>query len=137
MITEQREKRRIAISELPKEVPDYKGSSCSKDILTEKWLTKWIKEGLNSRKIMPDNLLPIKSKLAYYLGVSVGTVQSALRYMEDKGIVESKQRIGTYIKAPGKNATVPEKLTGKRDLNIKQLKNFIIDNNIEIGDRLP
>ena len=137
MIKEENEKRRISISELPKEVPDYKGSCCSKDILTEKWLTKWVTDALKSKKLTPNDLLPIKSKLAYYLGVSVGTVQSALRYMEDKGLVESKQRIGTYIKAPGKNVTIPEKLTGKRDLNIKQLKNFIIDNNMEIGERLP
>ena len=133
----QGEKRRIEICELPKNVPDYKNSNSPKDMLTEQWLTDWIENSLKSKKLKPGNLLPIKSKLAYYLGVSAGTVQNALRYMEDKGIVESKQKIGTYIKPCNKNVTTPEKLTGKRDLNIKQLKKMIVDKKMKIGDRLP
>ena len=131
------QKRRIDINDLPKEVPNYKESDQSKDVLTEKWLTDWIKTSLVQKKLMPNDLLPIKSKLAYYLGVSEGTVQSALRYMEDKGIVESKQRIGTYITNQNKSVTVPEKLTGKRDLNIKQIKKMIMDKKMKKGDKLP
>ena len=119
-------KRRIEVEELPKEVPDYKNSSESKEVLTEKWLTNWIKSGLKSKTLSSYDLLPIKSKIAYYLGVSIGTVQNAIRYMEDKGIVESKQRIGTYIKGAVKTVSTPKKLTGKRDLTIKQiLKNCV------------
>ena len=131
------EKRRIDISELPKEIPDFKNSGCSKDILTEKWLTEWITNSLAEKSLSPNNLLPIKSKLAYYLGISIGTVQNALRYMEDKGIVESKQRVGTYIKDSGKNITISEKLTGKRDLSIKLIKKYILENNLKKGDKIP
>ncbi len=130
-------KRRIDISELPKTIPDYKNSKLSKDVLTEAWLTEWIKSALGTKKLMPNDLLPIKSKLAYYLGVSAGTVQSAIRYMEDKGIVESKQRIGTYIKKKDKELSTPEKLTGKRDLIIKQIKKMIIDKKMKKGDKMP
>lgn len=131
------EKRHIDIHELPKNVPDYKNSNLPKDILTEMWLTKWIKDSVKNKTLFPNDLLPIKSKLAYYLGVSIGTVQSALRYMEDKGIVESKQRIGTYIKSEKKDELTTEKLTGKRDLSIKLIKQYILDNNLEKGDKLP
>ena len=130
-------KRRIEVEELPKEVPDYKNSSESKEVLTEKWLTNWIKSGLKSKTLSSYDLLPIKSKIAYYLGVSIGTVQNAIRYMEDKGIVESKQRIGTYIKGAVKTVSTPKKLTGKRDLTIKQICYFILDNELKIGDKLP
>ena len=130
-------KRYIEIRELPKKVPDYKNSNFPKDILTEMWLTKWIQESIKNKTLFPNDFLPIKSKLAYYLGVSIGTVQSALRYMEDKGIVESKQKIGTYIKSNEKNKIISEKHTGKRDLSIKLIKQYILDNNLEKGDKLP
>ena len=130
-------KRRIEIEELPKEVPDYKNSKESKEILTEKWLTNWIKSGLKSKTLSSYDLLPIKSKVAYYLGVSIGTVQNAIRYMEDKGVVESKQRIGTYIKSETKTVTTPKKLTGKRDLTIKQICYYILDNDLKQGDKIP
>ena len=130
-------KKHIQINELPKNVPDYKNSNEAKDILTEKWLTNWIKEGIKSKKIAPYSLLPLKSKIAYYLGVSVGTVQSAIRYIEDKGLVESKQRIGTYIVGENENNSSSQKLTGKRDLIIKQLLYFIVDNDLKIGDKIP
>ena len=130
-------KKRIEINELPKEVPDYKNSSEAKEVLTEKWLTKWITNSIKSKKIEPYSLLPVKSKIAYYLGVSVGTVQNAIRYMEDKGIVESKQKIGTYIVSEKKNSSAPHKLTSKRDLTIKQLLYFIVDNELAIGDSMP
>lgn len=130
-------RRKIDINELPKIVPDYKNSTVSKEILTEQWLTEWITNSLNKKTLATNELLPIKSKIAYYLGVSIGTVQNAIRYMEDKGIVESKQRIGTYIKEAKPSANMPQKLTGKRDLTIKQLKYFIVDNELKLGDRIP
>ena len=130
-------KNRIDINDLPKKVPDYKNSVESKEVLTEKWLTDWITNGLKNKEIEINSLLPVKSKIAYYLGVSIGTVQNAIRFMEDKGIVESKQKIGTYIISEKNNVSTPYKLTGKRDLTIKQLLYFIIDNELKIGDKLP
>ena len=119
-------KRRIDVEELPKQVPDYKNTEVSKEALTEEWLTNWIKSGLKNKTLSYNELLPIKSKIAYYLGVSIGTVQNAIRYMEDKAIVESKQKIGTYIKNANSKVSNPIKLTGKRDLTIKQINYFII-----------
>ena len=64
-------KNRIEIDELPKDVPDYKNSKVSKEILTEQWLTNWVNELIKTKKYKQNVLLPIKSKLAYYLGVSL------------------------------------------------------------------
>lgn len=130
-------KTRIEIKDLPTQIPDFKNSEESKEVLTEKWLTDWITNGIKSKNIKPYSLLPVKSKLAYYLGVSIGTVQNAIRYIEDKGLVESKQRIGTYIIGEKKNTVLLHKLTGKRDLTIKQLLYFIVDNDLKIGDKIP
>lgn len=130
-------KKRINVDELPKQVPDFKNTNVSKEALTEEWLTNWIKSGLKNKTLSYNELLPIKSKIAYYLGVSIGTVQNAIRYMEDKGIVESKQKIGTYIKAESSSASNPIKLTGKRDLTINQIIYFIIDNELKIGEKIP
>ncbi len=130
-------KRHIDVNELPKEVPDYKHTSVSKEALTENWLTDWINNGIKSKALSYGDLLPIKSKIAYYLGVSIGTVQNAIRFMEDKGIVESKQKIGTYIKEKNSTASTPRKLTGKRDMTIKQINYFIIDNDLKSGDKIP
>lgn len=96
------------------------------------WLRDWIETGLKSQKIEPDDLLPAKGDLACHIGVSQGTVQSAYRMVEDLGLVESKQRIGTYIK--GSKTT--EKLTSKRELAITIVKKFLLENNYQTGDKI-
>ena len=96
------------------------------------WLRDWIETGLKSQKIEPDDLLPAKGDLACHIGVSQGTVQSAYRIVEDLGLVESKQRIGTYIK--GSKTT--EKLTSKRELAITIVKKFLLENNYQAGDKI-
>ena len=44
-----------------------------------------------------NDIMPDKKEVSSYLGVSIGTVQNAYRILEDKGLVHSKQRIGTII----------------------------------------
>ena len=102
---EKQELRRIEISELPKEIPDFSNSFESKDSIIKKWITNWISTGFKKGSLKENTLLPKKSDLAYYLGVSIGTVQNAIRHVEDTGLIESKQRIGTIIR--GTNASNP------------------------------
>ena len=92
------------------------------------WLVLWIKNSLECRKIQPYYLLPSKIDLAYHIGVSQGTIQNAIRLLENSGYVESKQRIGTYVKDPQKESNI-EKLTSKRELATEIIKKFIIENN--------
>lgn len=125
----------IKVSDIEFELPDLKNITQSKAIVIGKWLIDWIKHDLSCGKIKVNNLLPSKSSLAYFLGVSVGTVQNAVRYVEDEGFVCSKQCIGTLISA--QSSCGIRKLTSKRETAIKDIQNFIIEKNFKIGENLP
>lgn len=99
------------------------------------WLINWISLSLECGKIKPFDLMPSKADLACHIGVSQGTVQSAYRKLEDKGYLESKQRIGSYIKNPAKNKKI-KKLTSKRELAIEVLKKYLLENGYKKNDVL-
>ncbi len=127
--------REIKTDEILIDLPDLKNIKESKAIVIGKWLAGWIKTDLKNGKIHPSDLLPTKSEFAYLLGVSIGTMQNAFRYLEDLNIVESKQCIGTMIKN-NQNKTL-RKLTSKREIAIEKIKQYIIDNKILVGSSLP
>jgi len=128
---------RIETSQLPKKLPEFKKSLVTKDILIASWLGNWIKEALADKTIQPHQLLPKKEDIAAYLGISTGTIQNAIRYIEDEGLVESKQRIGTMIKDQTLDTTVLRKQYSKRDVAILAIKKLILDTNIQVGEHLP
>ena len=134
---EKSELKRIEINELPKEIPNFKNSFESKDSIIKKWLSDWIVSAFKSGKIKENNLLPKKADLAYYLGVSVGTIQNAIRSVEDNGLLESKQRIGTVVRNFEASNPIVRKSTSKREKVIARIKKFIIDNNYQINQPLP
>lgn len=126
------EKKDISIA-----LPDLKNIFESKSVVIANWLIDWIEIDFKAGKIKETDLLPQKAELAYILGVSIGTIQNALRYVEDKGYVESKQRIGTMVR-DWKSATLAvRKLTSKRDICVDLIKKYIIDNKIKIGKKIP
>ncbi len=129
--------KRIEISELPKDIPNFRNTFESKDSVIKKWLTDWITAGIKKGKIEENTLLPKKADLAYYLGVSVGTVQNAIRFVEDAGWLESKQRIGTIVRNQNSSNPIIRKAESKREKVIAQIKKYIIDNNLKINDPLP
>lgn len=122
----------IKVSDINSSLPDLKNIKESKAVTIGKWLTNVIK---TNKAVKPNTLLPTKPDLAYLLGVSIGTIQNALRYIEDLGFVESKQCIGTIVKDP--NCGSFRKLTSKRELAISAIKKYIIDNGLQAGDNLP
>ena len=134
---EKSELKRIEITELPKQIPDFKNTFESKDSVIKKWLSDWITSALNKGKIKGNTLLPKKADLAYYLGVSVGTVQNAIRFVEDAGLLESKQRIGTLIRTSKNSNPIIRKAASKREKVISQIKKYIVDNNLQINQPLP
>ena len=134
---EKSELKRIEITELPKQIPDFKNTFESKDSVIKKWLSDWITSALNKGKIKDNTLLPKKADLAYYLGVSVGTVQNAIRFVEDAGLLESKQRIGTLIRTSKNSNPIIRKAASKREKVISQIKKYIVDNNLQINQPLP
>lgn len=129
--------KRIDISQLPKEIPDFKNSLEAKDSVIKKWLTEWITSGFKKGRLESNTLLPKKQDLAYYLGVSVGTVQNAIRFVEDTGLIESKQRIGTIIRDSSVSNPLIRKASSKREKVITGIKKYILDNKIKVNESLP
>ena len=134
---EKADLKRIEINELPKEIPNFKNSFEPKDSIIKKWLSDWIISGFKKGSLKENSLLPKKADLAYYLGVSVGTVQNAIRCVEDSGLVESKQRIGTIIRNSSAQNPIIRKSTSKREKVITEIKKYIVENALEINDSLP
>lgn len=131
------EMKKISLDELNLSAPDLRNSSDVKAVAIGKWMLEWIDNSLKSGEISVGDLLPVKSEFAYFLGVSVGTIQNALRYVEDFNYVESKQRIGTVIKDKTCLNAGIRKLTSKREIAINEIKRFIISNKIKTGMFLP
>ena len=129
--------KRIEISELPREIPNFKNSFESKDSIIKKWLTDWITNGFKKGKLVENTLLPKKADLAYYLGVSIGTVQNAIRFVEDAGLLESKQRIGTVLRDSNSSNPIIKKASSKREKVITQIKKYIIEHDIQVNTTLP
>ena len=124
---------RISVVDLS---PHFHGFSHS-DNKVEKvyhWLKNWIVLSLECGKIQPYDLLPSKDDLAYYIGVSQGTIQAVYRLLEDNNIVESKQRIGTYIKSSQKERGI-NKLTSKREQSVEIIKRYIVENKYQVGEK--
>ena len=99
-----------------------------------KWLISWIAISLGNKTIQPLDLLPTKAEFAFHLGVSLGTMQNVFRFVEDAGYIESKQRVGSYIKLRG-NTSI-QKLTSKKDFASDSIKKYLKQNNFKPGDRL-
>lgn len=79
-----------------------------------------------------NDLLPSKKEVSAYLNVSVGTVQNAYRILEDKGLVKSKQRIGTII-----TSAEIKKQVSKKDCCVKLIQKYMRANNINDASDLP
>ncbi len=128
---------RLNVSTLPKKLPNLKDKTKTKDSIIASWLKSWITDSLKSKKIELGNLLPKKEDISSYTGVSVGTVQNAIRFIEDKGYVESKQRIGTMIKESASENSNLRKQCSKREKLIYSLKKYLISQNYQLDQALP
>lgn len=131
------EQRKIDISELPKEVPDFTSTFEPKDSLIKKWIINWILSAINKKTIKENDILPKKSDISDYLGVSVGTVQNAIRYVEDEGYLKSKQRLGTMISNVSNPISNVQKLTSKREKTIEAVQRIILQKGIKKGKIIP
>ena len=126
--------KQIKVSEINFTLPDLKNITESKAVAIAKWLMHWID---SDKTVRPNTLLPSKPDLAYLLGVSIGTIQNSLRYIEDMGYVESKQCIGTIIRDRSKSDSFMRKLTSKSEIAISEIKKYILDKKIAEGQTLP
>ncbi len=124
--------RRISVSEMAPHIHSFNVGE-NKVAKISAWLINWINLSLESGKIKPLDFLPTKGSLAFHIGVSLGTMQNVYRVVEDEGLIESKQKVGTYIKD---NAICTEKLTSKREGTCEIIKGYIISQKYKEGDKL-
>lgn len=129
--------KKILISQIDTPKPDYKKSQLSKEKTVLRWLIDFITFSVRNGAIEYGSMLPSKSELANYLGVSIGTVQNAIRQAEDMGYFESKQSVGTMVKDPTLVDKKFEKMLSKKDIAVEEIKKYIIDNKIKTGSQLP
>lgn len=137
LLLDKSELRKLTMKDISIALPDLKNIFESKAIAVANWLIDWIEIDFKAGKIKETDLIPQKAELAYHLGVSIGTIQNAFRYIEDRGYVESKQCIGTMIRDRKKTDSTVRKLTSKRDVCVDLIKKYILEKKIKIGQKMP
>lgn len=133
-MTNHSQRHQITVSEMAPHVHSFAPGENKVEKIV-KWLVNWIEFALECRKISPYDFMPTKADLAFHIGVSKGTMQNVFRQVEDLGYLESKQRIGTYIKDRTSEKKF-EKLTSRRDLTVEIIKKFILEEGYQAGDIL-
>ncbi len=129
--------RKIDVSELPEKLPNFRNHSGTKDNLLADWLKNWIDSRVSQGKFRVNDLLPAKKEIAEKTNVSIGTVQTAIRLIEDEGYVASKQRIGTFICDRETISDSLRKQTSKREQAIESIKKYIVKHKYQPGQVLP
>lgn len=137
LLLDKSELKRLNMKDISIALPDLKNIYESKAVVIANWLIDWIETDFKTGDINESDLLPQKAELAYHLGVSIGTIQNALRYVEDRGYVESKQCIGTMIRDWKKPNLNVRKLTSKKDICVDLIKKHILDKKFKIGQKIP
>lgn len=137
MLLDKQKLKKLSVKDISITFPDLKNIFESKAVVIANWLADWIETDYNSGKIKETDLIPQKAELAYHLGVSIGTMQNAFRYLEDKGYVESKQCIGTMVRDRKNPNPSVRKLTSKKDICVDLIKKYIIDKKVKVGQKLP
>ena len=79
--------------------------------------------------------MPKKADMAKLLHVGLGTVQNAYRLLEDKGLLISKQCVGTFYST--ENNDDFRKLTSKKDILVNSILTYFLTNNFSKGDKIP
>lgn len=120
----------ISIKDIDLPCPSLNNNNKTNTIVD--WFINWIEGAVKSNKIKHNDILPSKEEFAYMLGVSKGTVQNAIRVVEDRGYLVSKQKVGTLINLEGESGV--KKLTSKRDYTLDLIKKYIKENNLQVGD---
>jgi len=135
--------KKISITQLNKNLPDFKNTSDAKDKIILKWLREWLNAELEAGRIKAGDFIPPKNEIAQLLGVSAATVQNAIRYAEDLGYFQSKQRVGTRVsgildaEGIGSENKKFQKTDTKKDSAKIEIKNLIVELGLKVGAKLP
>ena len=119
-----------------------------------------LREGINSKKWKPGDLLPSESQLCRDFGVSRGTVVKALEVLLAEGLAQRRQGVGTVVSRPalhrmpgfllgfsetvrGQGRTPSHRLVGRRELSRAQAMQYGCDeralmlNRVRLVDGVP
>lgn len=99
-------------------------------------IEKWIKENFG-KTVHANDLMPSKQLMADLLDISTGTVQNVYRQLENKGLLYSKQCVGTLIADVNNKNVSLRKSSSKRELAVELIKTFIVKNKFKTGEQLP
>ena len=126
--------RQIPISEFADFIQtEYEGSKT--EFLVNS-IEGWILANFE-KTIYPNDLMPSKQLMSDLLDISTGTVQNIYRQLENKGLLYSKQCIGTMIADINNKDIQLRKSSSKRDLAVELIKSFIKKNKFKTGMQLP
>ncbi len=99
------------------------------------WIIEFRKFLLENNLAKTGDLFPSKKDISFFLNLSLGTVQNALRSAENEGYFISKQNMGTTISSP--DIEKPQKMFSKKDKALIEIKRFLVSNNYLKGELLP
>lgn len=112
---------------------DYKGAKTEYLAIN---IEKKIRDSYG-KTILKNNIMPSKHLMSDLFDVSIGTIQNVYRILEDKGILYSKQGIGTLIADIENPDVMIRKSASKRDYAVNLIKEFILKNKFESQTVLP
>lgn len=98
-------------------------------------IVAWLEQILSTSDYKGKFLMPKKADLAKLLHVGLGTIQNAYRILEDKGLLISKQCVGTFY-VTDKNAVLCRKLTSKKDILVSEILNYFNSVDCKVGDKI-
>ncbi len=98
-------------------------------------ITSWFEYLLTNSNLKGKFLMPKRADMAKLLHVGLGTVQNAYRLLEDKGLLISKQCVGTFYST--ENNDDFRKLTSKKDILVNSILTYFLTNNFSKGDKIP
>ena len=133
-MSQNKQPRQITVAEMAPHIHSFAPGENKVNKISS-WLISWIETSLKNGNIKPYDLLPSKGDLAFHTGVSKGTIQNVFRDVEDYGLLESKQKIGTYINPETKKNMI-YKLTSKREFAAETIKKYLYENEFKTGDYL-
>lgn len=101
----------------------------SKSIPLYVQLYEYIKKEIQIGTIKPETKLPSKRKLASYLGISQNTIQTAYDQLCAEGYVESKPRVGIFVKRIEDDllCSLPPNNMPDENINLKENYKYLID----------
>lgn len=98
-------------------------------------IVSWLEFVLQNSGVKGKILMPKKQDLAKLLHVGLGTIQNAYRCLEDKGLLISKQCVGTFYIAESSDLNF-RKLTSKKDILVTEILNYFKNENLKQGDKI-